>query len=166
VTEPSAASSSGRPTGVAAVIGIGAVATLCGLMACLDYADHLIWLGDSLDRGERIGSTAAESVATVGGRALLVVAETLACALFTALGVVALGLRTRDTLLALSVSVAFAKVIWMIANLGGNWSEAWWFILDPQKKGWSMALVVTSGAQALAWTFAAVSASKRSGHRD
>jgi hypothetical protein len=150
-----------RPAGLAAVIALGAVATMFGLVACIDHADYLMWLGDPAERGERVGSVSAEPVAYLVGKAMLIVVETVACVLFTVLGVAVARVRARDALLTLCVVIAIAKVVWLLASLGANWKPGWWYILDPKAEPWPRVLIGFSAAQALAWVFAAVAAGKR-----
>ncbi|HEY8142525.1 MAG TPA: hypothetical protein VIG06_07640 [Kofleriaceae bacterium] len=145
------------PLDIAALV-VGALVALLGLASVLSFADHLLYLSDR----DAIAEPAASSVAYVGGEALLVVAEALAVILFTALSAAIIAARKHPAAAGLAIAAALAKVVWLVASVGGNWKPGWYYILDP-KGAHTVTLYLFAGSigQAAVMVAAAVVAARR-----
>lgn len=128
------------------LLWVGVLATLAGLATSAGYADHLLWLGEP---DEYVGEPPVGVLASVGGCAIVVVSETLACLLFTGLAAVALTLRDHQAAVSTARAAAVLRVVWVIGSLSTNYSLGWYYILDPSKRGWALMFGVLCVAQTI-----------------
>lgn len=144
------------PGTLIALVVVGGLATLCGLATCIDYADHLQRLAEPAHPGDAMSNTSAGVVAVVGGRALLVVAQTVACLLFTVFAALAIGVRGHLLDATIAVSSAAAATLWLLWSVGAHWNPGWYYILDPARRGFALPFATTSVLQVLLWIGTAI----------
>jgi hypothetical protein len=143
------------PGTLIALVIVGGLATLCGLATCIDYADHLQRLAEPAHPGDAMSNPSGSVVADVGGRALLVVAQTVACLLFTVFAALAIGVRAQRFDAAIALSSAIAATLWLLWSVGAHWNPGWYHVLDPVRRGFALPFAATSVLQALLWIGAA-----------
>jgi hypothetical protein len=139
---------------------MGIIAASFGAIAVAGHAGHILGLTD----GERSSALAAKTVASIGGRALLVVAETLASLLFTLVAIAMLE-RRNETISTLGTIAALVKTLWLIGSLAVNWDGGWYYALDPKgPHPITIWMILASAGQAVTLVVAAVLASRALPH--
>jgi len=140
-------------TALVATIGIGILACLLGVATAVAYGDHLMGFGAGDDRANVWPSTVAE----LGGRAIVVIALALVCAVSTLIAAVAFVVRgSPGAARWVVVPGAIVHVGAMALVLAVAWRPGWYYILDPASSSPARPFVAAAGVQGVAWIVSAV----------
>jgi hypothetical protein len=115
------------PRALLVAILLGAVAVILGAATLIGYGEHLLDVGQ-IDATDSSDGTVA---AYVAGNAVLVLAQTFACAVFLALTITALAVRRLRVAGLVAIVAAVAAPVWLIVTVKSQWKPGWYFILDP-----------------------------------
>jgi hypothetical protein len=97
-------------------------------------------------------------------RALLVVAETITCLLFTTLTVAAWTVRPPATGTAIAILAAVVKVLWIGIGIPSHWSRGWSAMMDGYYSP-GQSFLLTTILQAIAMIVVAGASLQRSSGR-
>lgn len=139
------------------VVVAGGIACAMGLGAIVSYANHLMELGEY----SSMGPPSAGPVATVAGRALLLIAATVFCALITTHAALAYVLRGSPVVRTVCVAGACAAIAGLAAIVGSAWKPGWYYILDPVARNSSRPFLGFAALQTVLWVVTAVLSQQR-----